>query len=89
MYGIVDLQDSNAVEKVIDDIYRSYDDREHAHFLLRDKMETAPPRFMTRGQFLKFMEPDEEPGFAEGGLVAYDPAAIAARVAQFNEELNV
>lgn len=93
-YGIVDLQDSGAVGRAIEDIYRSYDDREHAHFLLRDKMETAPPRFMTRGQFLKFMEPDEEPaqGFAEGGVVRkkdYDPSAIASLAESVKKALSL
>lgn len=77
-YNIVDLKNPRSTGNYIKDIYEDVDDRKLAGFELTNALDKAPetPRFMTRGQFLKFLEPDEPQKFAEGGLVTYDPHAI-------------
>jgi len=78
-YNIVDLKNPHSMQHYIKDIYEDIDDRKIAGFELTNALDKAPPempRFMTRGQFLKLLEPDEPQKFAEGGLVTYDPHAI-------------
>ena len=77
-YNIIDLKNPRSTGRYIEDIYEDVDDRKLARFELTNALDKAPetPRFMTRGQFLKFLEPDEPQKFAEGGLVTYDPHAI-------------
>ena len=77
-YNIVDLKNPRSTGYYIRDIYDTADDREFAHFTLTNALDKAPetPRFMTRGHFLKLLEPYEYHEFAEGGLVTYDPHAI-------------
>jgi hypothetical protein len=84
-YNIVDLKNPRSTGHYIYDIYDTADDRDFARFELTNALEKAPetPRFMTRGQFLKFLEDDiyllpnlQPQKFAQGGLVTYDPHAI-------------
>lgn len=70
-YNIVDLSDTHSVMNYLDDIY---DGDRDAYLIFNAATDGAPmdtPRFMTRGQFLKFLEPYERPteGFAGGGAV--------------------
>ena len=79
-YNIVDLKNPRSIRHYIDDIYEDVDERKLAGFELTNALDKAPetPRFMTRGQFLKFLDLDQlqEGDFAQGGLVTYDPHAI-------------
>ena len=72
----------------IEDIYDTAADRKFARLELADALDKAPetPRFMTRGQFLKLLEPDEPQEFAEGGLVTYDPHAINQLAKQITQD---
>lgn len=80
-YNIVDLKNPRSIRHYIDDIYENADDQDIARFELTEALDKASPetpRFMTRGQFLKFLDLDQlqEGDFAQGGLVTYDPHAI-------------
>ena len=87
-YNIVDLKNPRSTGYYIEDIYDTAGDRKFARLELADALDKAPetPRFMTRGQFLKLLEPDEPQEFAEGGLVTYDPHAINQLAKQITQD---
>jgi hypothetical protein len=107
MYRIVDLNDSNAVLRYLDDIYHGSDNTPATpEMIFNAATDAAPmdtPRFMSRGQFINFLEPFEpmpREGFAKGGAVrkkgyaqggtvrAYDPQQIENIMSSINAPRN-
>ncbi|MBP0119711.1 MAG: hypothetical protein ITD33_02460 [Nitrosarchaeum sp.] len=91
-YGVVDLKDSNAVMRYLNDIYNGSD---NGVMIFNYAIDSAPPdtpRFMSRGQFVNFLEPYEPmppEGFAKGGTVrAYDPLQIENIMSSINSPRN-
>ena len=56
-------------------------------FNMAADMEPNMPRFMSQSQLREFLEPSTKPeGFAEGGLVEYDPDHIESLAQGFDAE---
>jgi hypothetical protein len=70
-YNLVDLQDTDSVVDTLKSIYGR--DMQKGHVLFNEAVDANPDakRFMTRGDFLNFVEPPQAPaqGYRKGGIV--------------------
>jgi len=69
-YNLVDLKDTDSVVDTLKSIYGK--DMQKGHVLFNEAIDAAPDssRFMTRGDFINFIEPNVKPeGYRAGGIV--------------------
>jgi hypothetical protein len=70
-YNVVDLKDTDSVVDTLKSIYGK--DMQKGHVLFNEAVDAAPDssRFMTRGDFINFIEPNVKPeGYKDGGGVS-------------------
>jgi hypothetical protein len=86
-YEIADLKDSNSITNAINNLYPGDFQKGADAFNMAADMEPNTPRFMSQSQLREFIEPSPKPeGFAQGGLVEYDPDHIESLAQGFDAE---
>ena len=86
-YDIADLKDSNSITNAINNLYPGDFQKGADAFNMAADMEPNTPRFMSQSQLREFIEPSTKPeGFAEGGIVEYDPDHIESLAQGFDAE---